>query len=201
MSHSSGAFHTLETSVAPDGAFSFTNVVPGNYSGQLVAPGIRGAVVPVVITETNLSEIQITAPREVRGRVIADGSSPIPRFSIPLIAGRDETIVTVDPQTDGAFTVFLPAGEHRTGTPLGLPSGYSIQSLSYGSVDLLREPLKVSSDNSSELLIRQKIDEFQSAIVPKLGDKGPRFSQGPSFDPGNPSHGTEFLPAPQHSAS
>ena len=144
---------------------------------------------------------RLPLPVEVRGRVVVFGSSPIPRFSIPLIAGRDETIVTVDPQTDGAFTVFLPAGEHRTGTPLGLPSGYAIQSLGYGSVDLLREPLKVSSDNSSELLIRQKIEEFQSAIVPKLGDKGPRFSQGPSFDPGNPSHGTEFLPAPQHSAS
>jgi hypothetical protein len=156
LSHASGVFRTLETSVAADGSFSFNNVVPGNYSVQLVAPGIRTAAVPVVITGTNVPGIRIEAPKEVRGRVVIDGSSPIPRFSIPLIAARSETLVTIDPQTDGTFTVFMPAGEHRAGAPLGLPSGYAIQALSYGSVDLLRDPLKVSSDDSPELIIRLK---------------------------------------------
>jgi hypothetical protein len=156
LSHSPGVFRTLESSIAADGAFSFNNVVPGNYSAQLVAPVIRSAAVPVVITEVNLSGVQIEAPREVRGRVVVDGSSPIPRFSLPLVGSRNETLVTIDPQTDGTFTVFLPAGEHRAGAPHGLPSNYAMESLSYGSVDLLRNPLRIPFNDASELLIRLK---------------------------------------------
>src|SRR5262249_4212765 len=54
---------------------------------------------------------------------------------------------------DGSFRVLLPPGEYRVGAPSGLPSGYTLKSIVYGGGDVLRSPLKVSSNDSAELLI------------------------------------------------
>jgi hypothetical protein len=79
---------------------------------------------------------------------MAGGGSSTPAF--PGTAARQLTIRT---QIDGGFRVQLPPGEYRVGTPGRLPTGYTLQSIVYGGVDLLRNPLNISSDDSAELLI------------------------------------------------
>src|SRR6185436_10418978 len=44
-------------------------------------------------------------------------------------------------------------GEYRVGAPLRLPPGYTLQSIMYGGVDLLRSPLKIGPDDSAELVV------------------------------------------------
>jgi len=89
--------------------------------------------------------------QEVTGRLSVEGDAPAPSsFTLPLMPGLSPTI---RPQIDGSFRVQLPPGEYRVGVPSGLPPGYSVKSIGYGGVDLLRNPLKISPGDSAELVI------------------------------------------------
>ena len=148
----------IESVINADGTFVFAGVASGTYITRLDAPGISAtAAAPVVVSGKNVAGIDITAPRQVRGRISVSGNVAAPRFSLPL-AGSSETTITITPQADGTFTAYLPIGEWRIGQPAGLPSGYSIQSLAYGSVDVLRNPLSVLPSDSSELALALGFD-------------------------------------------
>jgi hypothetical protein len=110
--------------------------------------------------------VQAAAPaagvrfRQVTGRVSVEGDAPAPSsFTLPLMppgAGTEPARsagATIRAQIDGTFRVMLPQGEYRVGEPRGLPAGYTLKSIVYGGVDLLRSPLKVSSDVSAEFVI------------------------------------------------
>jgi hypothetical protein len=56
-------------------------------------------------------------------------------------SGRTIQVATI--QRDGRFQLTLPQGDY-TVTVGSLPSGYSLRSLRHGSVDLLKNPLKLS---------------------------------------------------------
>jgi len=106
--------------------------------------------------------LQAAAPVTVTGRISVEGDAQVPSSIIlPVIAGPaslppagvNPTLI-IRPQIDGTFRVQVQRlGEYRLGAPGGLPPGYTVQSIVYGGVDLLRNPIKVSSDNSAELLI------------------------------------------------
>jgi hypothetical protein len=100
----------------------------------------------------------------VSGRVtVEEGAQTPSSFTLPLMpadgglaaavpAGANPSL-TIRPQIDGTFRLQMRPGEYRVGAPLRLPPGYTIQSIMYGGVDLLRAPLKISADDSAELLI------------------------------------------------
>ena len=91
--------------------------------------------------------------KEVTGRVSVEPGVQFPSsFTLPLTAGTT-TSLTNRPQIDGSFRLQLPPGEFRVGAPGRLPPGYSLQSIEYGGVDLLRNPLKIASNDSAELVI------------------------------------------------
>src|SRR5215475_12633751 len=114
------------------------------------AAGVKvGKVGPSITT-------QLVVSRRVTGRLSVQGDDPAPSsFTLPLMppgAGTPSalpagatTSLTIRPQIDGSFRVVLPPGEYRVGAPLGLPPGYTLESITYGRVDLLQNPLKVSS--------------------------------------------------------
>jgi hypothetical protein len=79
----------------------------------------------------------------------------LPRFSLPLSLGpgRPFLTVSIDPQTNGDFQVALPAGQIQAGIPSGLAAGFTIKSMRYGSVDLLRESFTVTPSDTAELVI------------------------------------------------
>jgi hypothetical protein len=114
--------------------------------------------------------LQAASPAGVRvvsGRLSVEGGAPAPSsFTLPLTMGVGAPIaalptpallasraLTIRPHVDGTFRVQLPPGEYRLGSPAGLPPGYTLQSIVYGGVDLLSSPLKISSNDSAELLI------------------------------------------------
>ena len=88
--------------------------------------------------------------KEVTARVTVEPGVQFPSsFTLPLTTAS----ITIRPQIDGTFRLQLPTGEYRVGTPGRLPPGYSVRSISYGGVDLLVNPLKISPNDSSELVI------------------------------------------------
>jgi hypothetical protein len=59
--------------------------------------------------------------------------------------------MAINPQPDGTFRLTLLEGEQRIGNVSGLPPGYALKSLTYGSTDILKNPLKVAASDSFEL--------------------------------------------------
>jgi hypothetical protein len=168
LTDTAGIFQPLETALASDGTFAFAGVAPGAYTARVSARGIpaTAAVTSVPVGGSDVANVEILAPREVRGRVvISNNVDAAPRFSLPLvgISGTADSALTIDVRGDGTFTVFLPVGERRVGPPAGLPSGYAMESLTYGGTDLLRDPLNVLPTDSSELQIRL-------TVTPAAGD-------------------------------
>ena len=93
------------------------------------------------------------AGKEVTGRVVAEGLG-VPRFSLPVLgAGRPSTTIAINPQSDGSFKVALPLGRNIVGSPTGLPAGFSVKSIMYGSADLSKDPLNIAAADTAELVI------------------------------------------------
>ena len=122
-----------------------------------------------------------TAVRVVTGRLSVDQAAQIPSsFTLPLtpvgaapasvlppsavLRGAAGPSLTIRPHIDGTFRVQLPPGEYNVGAPGRLPPGYTLQSIVYGGVDLMRNPLKISLGDSGELLIRLALNGPSPAV-------------------------------------
>jgi hypothetical protein len=130
LAESTGRYRTLETTITADRRFEFSGVAPGTYTAKLVGPGFSAstATAPVVVSERNVANLDFPAPREIRGRVVVTPNAPMPRFSIAV----GQTILTVNPGTDGVFKAILPTGEARIGAAVGLPPQYALSSATLG---------------------------------------------------------------------
>jgi len=146
-----------DTAINADGSFEFPRVLPGTYTAR-VTPAIPVPPTTIVVPAgKDLSGVEIIIPalKEVTGRVVVEGLSQIaPRlmFTLSDNLGRALPPGNVSSagvaQPDGTFKVILPEAEHRV--TLTVP-GYSVRFLTYGSTDLLRDPLKISNGQSQEL--------------------------------------------------
>ncbi|HLQ77111.1 MAG TPA: hypothetical protein VK210_07135 [Terriglobia bacterium] len=154
----SSTLPALETSIGADGSFVFPKVIAGTYTARLNAPGIptTAAASVVIVGNKDISGVEISVPRDVNGRIVVEGDGPAPRITLPLTAtgtGTGTSSISIAPQIDGSFRASLPLGERRVGKPSGLPAGYSIKSIKYGTTDLLTDPLKITEADSAELTI------------------------------------------------
>jgi hypothetical protein len=154
---SSGSY---DTPLNPDGSFTFLKVIPGSYQARFSGPGINASAA-VVVVDKDIAGIEISVPKDTPGRVVVEGGGPAPRMNLPLTmlaaAGAAPpaatTTLAITPQIDGGFRVALPIGDRHIGSPAGLPAGYSVKSIMYGSADLLKDPLKVTANDSADLVI------------------------------------------------
>lgn len=143
---------TIETPVNPDGTFEFLSVMPGTgYTARLMPSSDAVAAPPVTVADKDVEGIEIVVPRErdVTIHTSAEGNSPVPifmlsfsAFSAPAVPnGRTSTTSSVSalikPEPDGSFKARLPEDERRVRIS-GYPLGYTVKSMTYGSVDLLR---------------------------------------------------------------
>ena len=88
---------------------------------------------------------------KVSGRVTVEGNAPFPSSIVLPLGTNVSALARV--QIDGTFPLQLPPGEYSVGMPQRLPPGYSVRSITYRGVDLTRNPLKVTSEDSAELVI------------------------------------------------
>jgi TonB family protein len=144
---------TLPTTVNADGSFEFPKVLPGSYAVRF---SLAVPIPPTSLTVGNkdLSGVEIALPtmKVITGRVTIEGLGQVtPRLNFTLADSSGTAPATAVGQPDGTFRLTLPDGERRL--TLNVP-GYSVKALSYGSVDLLREPLvKISSTDSAQFQV------------------------------------------------
>jgi hypothetical protein len=111
--------------------------------------------------------LQVLVPAatvKVNGRVTVEGNAPFPTsFTLqlagggPAPAGANRSLL-LRTQIDGTFPLALPPGEYSVGTPGRLPPGYTVRSMVYRGVDLLHNPLKITSEDSAELVINLTVN-------------------------------------------
>jgi len=159
---------TLDTVIAPDGTFEFPRVLAGTYTARF--PTLPVVAVNLVVPSGVANSIDIPVPplKQVSGRVVIEGLSPIaarlgfswPEQINPLSSGTPFTSTNASAaaaRPDGSFTVVLPEGERKL--TLNAP-GYSVRSFTYGTMDLLKQPFKSPAANT---------DEFRVTLAPATG--------------------------------
>jgi TonB family protein len=143
------ATDTLDVPIKPDGSFEFARLLPGSYSAR-ITPNLPIAATSFTVVNRDLTDLNITIPpmKEIRGLASSvSGRSVALRinWSEPPAGTATSTAVI---QSDGTFSVVIPEGERRITVVV---PGYTVQSVTYGSSDVLRDPIRVSSADSSEL--------------------------------------------------
>jgi hypothetical protein len=168
---------TLSTGMETDGSFKFPKVYPGDYTVRFGGPLPTGgpqSTASVHVADADVTGVTLVIPRrhEISGRVVVEGGPAIARIGLrlrlsdsPVSAMAAQIIV----QPDGTFRVTLPEGRGQLDVT-GLPSDYSLKSLTYGDTDLRRNPLNIgSSDRVEELRI-----VLEKSATPAPNDRTPR---------------------------
>jgi hypothetical protein len=150
LSGSSG-WAVLEGPIAADGAFTIASVPPGTYTVKTI-PGSPASLATVVIADREIAGIAVGAHAELPGRVVFPDGARLPAFSsAPMIEAKpaNGAILATAIRTDGTFRFPLSEGEYRI-TAARLPAGTSLKSISYGSIDLMKDPLKL--DGTADIM-------------------------------------------------
>ena len=144
----------FEVLVNSDGSFEFAKVLPGSYIATITTPSIPFPNTTVLVTDKDTNvEIVLAPMKNVTGRVTLEGPGLMPRltFTLPApVSGGFTSSVDAVSQPDGSFKVYMPEGERRI--TLNVP-GYTVKSLTYGSTDLLRDPIKLSAADTTEIRV------------------------------------------------
>jgi hypothetical protein len=149
----------VESPVAPDGSFGFTDILPGNYqirlslSGPTISTSVR-------VDNQDVTGVTITFPRRfyVAAHVVVDGdngAAPAPKVTLEATGatGTTVTATTITQSTGGPMQLALPDGEHRISVR-NIPEGYILKSLRYGTTDLQESPLKIDGPITWEIIVR-----------------------------------------------
>ena len=144
------AAESLAAVLQRDGSFEFEKVLPGSYSAHtlpLTAMSAVGALTVGTVDVTNF-EVRTPQPKEIKGRVVIKGDVPMPRLAFSVAGAA----LPANPQQDGSFTITLPEGERQISIlQTSIPPGYALTSLSYGTTDLLKNPLHVAMTDTAQL--------------------------------------------------
>ena len=141
-----------------DGKFEFRHLRPGHY-GAMVNPGVNMVPVHIVVVDHDISNVELIVPttKSIVGKVVIEGAGLAPSgLELQYDASNPEaarvTAYASIARPDRSFRVTLPQG--RLGTVLlKTPDNYSIRSVSYGFLDVLRNPLTITAAGMDEFLV------------------------------------------------
>jgi hypothetical protein len=147
----------VESSIAPDGSFGFTDILPGNYSARL---SLSGQVIGTSISvgATDVTNVTINYPRRffITGHVVVEGDTADPP-AIPLLTleARSTTgvVTTSSRESEGVVMLQVSDGDHRISVR-NVPSGYLLKSVLYGDTNLQEASLKVDGPITWEIVVR-----------------------------------------------
>ena len=142
---------TAEAIVKEDGYFEFLGIATGTYVLRFAAP--VATVTRIVVGDKDLTgiEVPIAARVEVAGRVSVvnpDGQAfPIVPADLSIafqVPNGGSAATSMAP--DRTFRIVLPEG-HYTLLVRNLPGTYTVRSIASGSLDLLKEPLRIDAQD------------------------------------------------------
>jgi hypothetical protein len=138
----------LEASIGTDGAFTFPKVLPGNYIAYL---RLR-SVTQVTVGNKDVTGITVAHPQDilVSGHVIAEGTQTIPAT---IIVEGNGKAATTQVRATGTFILSLGNGENSISVR-NIPDSYRLKSITYGDVDLQKEPLKLDGPANWDIIVR-----------------------------------------------
>jgi hypothetical protein len=155
LSGTTNGWTLLEGPVSANGTFSVAGVPPGTYNVKTV-PGPPTTLTTVVVADREIAGVRVGAYAEVPGKaVLPDGRQFPASSSATMIEARPSQGATLATavRADGAFRFPLSEGEYRISIGK-LPAGMAVQSISYGTIDLMKNPLKLDGTTDlSELRI------------------------------------------------
>jgi hypothetical protein len=135
-----------EVPIAADGSFMFLNVPPGYYSVQPVGSNYAAtALARIRVTDRDIGDLVVSVFRSIDApaRVVMDDNSALPtRPPLRIYAIRSSDPVGREIPPDGRFT-WTVAEDEQFIVVQNLPEGYFVKSMTYGTVDLLKHPLKL----------------------------------------------------------
>jgi hypothetical protein len=133
-----------ETVVNGAGEFEFLSIPPGNYSVRTI-PGSSLEISNIAVADREIRGLVVPAFVELSGKVTIDDGTTLPAFPTALMVEFKRTngaSIATAAGRDGSLR--LPVWEGEYGVATGaLPPGYGLKSLSYGSIDLLTNPLRL----------------------------------------------------------
>ena len=149
-----GAPFVAETPTDENGVFEFSKVPPGSYS--VVIRGVA-AVKGIQVDSKDVTGIEIQVPLryETIAKLVVDRNAPLPKAPVGVFfqgdhqQGRGSQAQFVD----GAPIRILFLEDSYRAMPNDIPEGYTVTSIRQGSLDLMKEPLKIPSAESSDIVV------------------------------------------------
>jgi hypothetical protein len=136
-----------EVSINPDGSFEFPRVAPGRYMIQF-SPPVEGALGKAITVEDRDVQVELVVPvvRMVPLQAEMEGTAPLPRLYLAFVLSKTTGTYNPNPKrTNSGLQMTFADGEYRFNSA-DLPANYRVLSLTYGMVDLLKEPLIIGPD-------------------------------------------------------
>jgi hypothetical protein len=151
-------FGSVEAPVGPDGSFLFPKVMPGSYVARLSLSGLTAGS-PVTVADHDVTDVIITYPRVfiVSGHVLIEGSAAdsAPALVIEAKDPKDaKPGATATATTIGNLIMLnVKDGEYNISVR-SVPAGYQLKSITYGTTDLQKAPLKIDGPATWEIIVR-----------------------------------------------
>jgi hypothetical protein len=137
----STAWVQAEAGIDASGRFEFPGVPEGIYTLKTV-PGFASSLKTISVGNTDIAGLVLPAAIEVTGLVLMEGEAPL----MIVAKGTDEKVFSTAVKRDGTFRLPIAEGEYQLSISR-LPAGATLKSMTYGTTDLLKEPLKLDGQS------------------------------------------------------
>jgi hypothetical protein len=149
----------VESPIAPDGSFAFSDILPGNYTARLSISGQQFST-SVRVDNQDVTNLTINYPRRfhIAAQVLVDGETGNPpNISSVVVEARSSTgaVATSSRSSENPSTSVLTVadGEHKISVR-NLPAGYVVKSIRYGTLDLQEQALTIDGPITWEIVVR-----------------------------------------------
>jgi hypothetical protein len=122
----------------------------------MVNPGVVMVPVRIVVEDSDIVGVELAVPpvRGVPGKVMIEGEGKVNRLNFAVGAfAVDGPVARVNMLDGSSFQLTLPEGEYRIALSPDSLIGYTVKAFTYGTVDLLKQPLKVAPEGQDQLHI------------------------------------------------
>jgi len=152
---------SLETWVRPDGTFEFPSVPPGPYMLRSL-PTAAATSTRLDVGQNDVRNLEVIIPfqLETTGRVVLEGRDLGPNATVQATLPTFTSATGI--HADGSFKLRLPEGENQI-SMARLPAEFSVKKISYGNIDITRNPLNVDATTTpQEILITLQTNSLDS---------------------------------------
>ncbi len=161
----------LVAPVSGDGFFTFRALPPGPYHLWIDEATHTDPLARVVVSDSDVVDIRLKMPEAVavEGWIVTADGSVLPDLSSTLFVVRATTsYFPYEILPGGRFRATLSDGDRFVFLD-GLPEGYSVESIRYGSSDLTTEALRLDASvpiSPMEIVVRRARVEWRSGDRP-----------------------------------